>query len=87
MFNYKGSYETKYSTKYGSVLLLTTQDNISNIYFFVDPHAKKPCGNNGDCDDNIDSYSCRCQPDFTGTNCETQIDDCIGIICENNGTC
>ena len=53
----------------------------------IDPCAKSPCGNNGECDDKIDSYTCRCQPDYTGINCETQIDDCYGIICHNNGTC
>ena len=53
----------------------------------VDPCAEKPCGNNGECDDNIDSYSCRSQPDFTGPNCETRIDDCEADPCQNSGTC
>ena len=39
------------------------------------------------CENNIDSYSCRCEPDHTGTNCETKIDDCAGEPCENGGTC
>ena len=54
---------------------------------FVDPCAEKPCENNGECDDNSDSYSCRCESDFTGTNCETKLDDCDCVICGNNGTC
>ena len=53
----------------------------------IDPCSNDPCGNNGECEDIIDSYNCRCQPDFTGTNCETKIDHCVGIICHNNGTC
>ena len=31
--------------------------------------------------------SCECQPDFTGMDCETKIDDCLGSPCQNNGTC
>ena len=31
--------------------------------------------------------SCDCQPDFTGMDCETKIDDCLGSPCQNDGTC
>lgn len=30
---------------------------------------------------------CRCQPGFTGTHCENNIDDCAGNPCRNAGTC
>lgn len=30
---------------------------------------------------------CRCQPGFTGSRCETNIDDCAGNPCRNAGTC
>lgn len=30
---------------------------------------------------------CRCQPGFTGSYCETNIDDCVGNPCRNGGTC
>ena len=52
-----------------------------------DHHAKHPCGSNEIYDDNINSYSCRCQADFTGEKCETKIDDCNQDPCKNYGTC
>ena len=33
------------------------------------------------------SYSCVCKEGFTGEKCETNIDECEGVICKNNGTC
>ena len=51
----------------------------------IDPCTTNPCENNAECDDNIDSYSCRCKSDYTGTNCETQIDDSAGNQCGRNG--
>lgn len=30
---------------------------------------------------------CRCQPGFTGSHCETNIDDCAGNPCRNAGSC
>lgn len=30
---------------------------------------------------------CRCQPGFTGSRCETNIDDCASNPCRNGGTC
>lgn len=32
-------------------------------------------------------YNCICHPGFTGTNCEININDCVGITCQNQGTC
>lgn len=30
---------------------------------------------------------CVCKLGFTGSRCETNIDDCAGVVCENGGTC
>ena len=46
-----------------------------------------PCQNSGECDDNLDSYSCRCQPGFLGDRCEEEVDECASSPCENGGAC
>ena len=38
----------------------------NEFLFMIDPCSNGPCGNNGECDDYIDSYNCKCQPDFNG---------------------
>ena len=45
------------------------------------------CTNGGTCNVlNTTSYTCTCPPDFTDTNCEAQIDDCMEVNC-GTGTC
>ncbi|XP_060587615.1 neurocan core protein-like isoform X2 [Ruditapes philippinarum] len=36
----------------------------------IDDCATDPCDNNGTCVDGINNYTCTCQPDTTGRNCE-----------------
>ena len=45
------------------------------------------CGN-GRCVDGVDSFSCTCNPGFTGPNCD-EVDDCVGVTstCSGNGQC
>ena len=47
------------------------------------------CSGHGNCSDNgLDpsGYQCECDEGFSGSNCEENIDDCVGVNC-NNGTC
>lgn len=30
---------------------------------------------------------CACPLDYTGPNCTSTIDDCVGVVCHNQGTC
>jgi len=46
-----------------------------------------PCENGGTCENNSNSYTCQCQPGFTGDRCETQIDNCAAAPCQNGGVC
>ncbi len=42
------------------------------------------CSGNGTC---IAEETCQCDADFTGTLCETNIDNCSPNLCQNGGTC
>ena len=37
--------------------------------------------------DRVNGYSCACRSGFTGSRCETNIDDCARNPCRNGGTC
>lgn len=46
------------------------------------------CLNNATCEDGINTYTCVCAPGYTGTHCETEIDECaIYQPCQNGATC
>ncbi|KAI8478774.1 hypothetical protein Bbelb_434910 [Branchiostoma belcheri] len=54
-----------------------------------------PCLNGGTCNEQYapDTYSCHCTSEYTGENCETNVDDCQSppwgsdTACFNGGTC
>ncbi|XP_072033313.1 uncharacterized protein [Amphiura filiformis] len=50
-----------------------------------DECASAPCVN-GICVDGIDQYTCRCNPGWTGTNCDISNDECASTPCVN-GLC
>jgi hypothetical protein len=39
------------------------------------------------CTDGVNSYTCTCQPGYTGTNCQTNINECSPNPCQNGGSC
>ena len=54
----------------------------------IDECASSPCQNGGFCVDYINQYSCLCEPDTEGSNCETVILNlCTRNPCANGGTC
>ncbi len=56
-------------------------------YTTPDDHCTPdPCVN-GTCQNGPSSYTCQCDAGWTGTNCETNIDDCAGSPCQNGGAC
>ncbi|CAL8285012.1 coagulation factor X [Gadus morhua] len=55
-----------------------------SVYFDGDACLATPCVNGGVCKDGIGGYSCFCQPDYQGFNCEIAIP---GLCESNNGGC
>ncbi|KAK8737436.1 hypothetical protein OTU49_004483, partial [Cherax quadricarinatus] len=49
--------------------------------------ANQPCLNGGSCTQTPYSYTCICQPGYTGRNCEVDVDECSSSPCQNGGTC
>ena len=45
------------------------------------------CGANRQCVDGINSFTCDCDPGFTGAMCDVNIDKCLGQTCGGNGQC
>ncbi|HTN83587.1 MAG TPA: calcium-binding EGF-like domain-containing protein [Sorangium sp.] len=52
----------------------------------TDSCASAPCQNGGACAATESGYACTCAPGWTGTNCETNIDECAPSPCVH-GTC
>lgn len=48
--------------------------------------APSPCQNGGSCVNNPSGYTCDCPAGYTGTNCETEIDECQSDPCAH-GQC
>ena len=44
------------------------------------------CDLNGECTDEINTFTCECNAGFTGADCMTDINDCEGMNC-GNGVC
>ena len=47
------------------------------------------CSGHEWCLDEVDSFTCSCDPGFTGAECEDNINECIdpGVNCSDNGQC
>ncbi|VDI50479.1 Hypothetical predicted protein [Mytilus galloprovincialis] len=46
-----------------------------------------PCQNRAACANIHYGYQCTCLVGFEGTNCETNIDDCVSVDCRHGGRC
>ncbi|XP_078502543.1 uncharacterized protein LOC144758218 [Lissotriton helveticus] len=55
----------------------------------VDDCPGHKCRNGGTCVDGVNTYSCRCAPEFTGQFCTEDVDECRlqPNPCHNGGTC
>ena len=59
-----------------------------NCEINVDNCANQPC-HHGHCIDGVDSFTCVCQPGFTGQLCQVQINECLSTPspCMHGGQC
>ena len=46
-----------------------------------------PCGNRGRCRNEINDWSCDCDPGWEGKRCDSNINECADQPCLNGGTC
>ena len=49
--------------------------NKKNLFFFIYLHLL------GDCDDQVNNYTCQCHNGYTGHDCEVEIDECRSSPC------
>ncbi|XP_068081387.1 cubilin [Anabrus simplex] len=54
--------------------------------------SSNPCRNGGTCEDSYDSFICRCPPNWEGTLCDTDVNECARFAgtdlgCQNGATC
>ena len=51
------------------------------------PCDMSPCANNGSCTPVGSNYTCHCEPDYTGSNCNVLVEVCSLVTCPDNSTC
>ncbi|XP_021351155.1 protein crumbs-like isoform X4 [Mizuhopecten yessoensis] len=76
-FNNEGGYDCYCPVGYDS------QRNCSQS---LDDCLANPGKNGGTCIDGDNSYTCQCVLGFTGTDCQTNIDDCKDVVCPGQNT-
>ena len=65
-------------------------DGYSGVYCERRGCANNSCASGGLCypdDDTPEGFTCLCLYGYTGRLCETDVDECLSIPCQNNGTC
>ena len=64
---------------------LMRKDNLTYAFLNVDINecASSPCRNGGACNDHVNSYTCTCSQEYSGTHCELGICSIYAIILHN----
>lgn len=68
-------------------LMANGQPKTNFFLFFISSDACASSSVDGKCSSTDSGYLCSCAPGFSGSNCEVNQDDCIGVTCENGGIC
>ena len=60
----------------------------TNCEINIDDCDGNVCQNGGTCVDGINTYTCKCPPNWTGRYCLENVDECaLNNPCQNHGTC
>ncbi|XP_071057100.1 cubilin-like [Onthophagus taurus] len=63
-----------------------------NILLIANECNSNPCQNGGTCQDLFDNFMCVCPPEWEGTSCQTDVNECTNFAgtdlgCQNGATC
>ena len=83
------------STREATVMLVRTESLNHELLFelllLIDLRPcerRSPCQNGATCrNDGRGGYTCSCPPGYEGTNCQSEVNECLPNPCQNQGTC
>ena len=77
--------ELQHSTAYVHILLCL----LDHVAVEINECDSNPCANGATCEDQINAFVCHCAPNYYGTRCMSEDDDCSGNVTElcGRGTC
>nr|XP_015201270.1 PREDICTED: sushi, von Willebrand factor type A, EGF and pentraxin domain-containing protein 1 [Lepisosteus oculatus] len=85
------SFGSSFLPKEESVVVSVSPDSIRNSYQASSQVFHEcflnPCQNRGTCEEVGAGYICLCPLGFTGSKCESDIDECDSAPCQNGGIC
>ncbi|CAF5115883.1 unnamed protein product, partial [Rotaria sp. Silwood1] len=75
-------YTFGYPSSTARILATTTSTTVRSLYT-CNPSEPQACMNGGQCLQITHGYRCFCNPGFTGTFCETNINECASNPCKS----
>jgi Notch-like protein len=60
---------------------------VVEAYVSPEPVARNSCGNAGGCVDHEEFFTCECAAGWTGTVCQTVVDECASYPCRGSSIC
>ena len=73
--------------RYGSYLCQCQAGYTGDDCSIANPCDLDPCENDGTCVEVANGYQCWCGTNYTGANCESEIDECDNELCLHNVSC
>ena len=69
------------------ILFIHSTSARQSIFFRSLGCSSSPCTSNGVCQTSGSSYTCLCEPGYTGTHCEIDKNECDSNPCQNGSEC